>query len=73
MKLRTLILFAGVLLSTPGMAATDLDRIVAVINDDVIMRSELAEKIRTVTRPDAGTEHSAAATGLSWKNRCWTG
>ena len=49
MKLRTLILFAGVLLSTPGMAATDLDRIVAVINDDVIMRSELAEKIRTVT------------------------
>ena len=49
MKLRALILFAGVLLSTPGMAATDLDRIVAVINDDVIMRSELAEKIRTVT------------------------
>ena len=49
MKLRTLILFAGVLLSTPGMAATDLDRIVAVINDDVIMRSELGEKIRTVT------------------------
>lgn len=49
MKLRALILFAGVLLSTPGMAAQDLDRIVAVINDDVIMRSELAEKIRTVT------------------------
>ncbi len=49
MKLRALILFAGVLLSTPGMAAQDLDRIVAIINDDVIMRSELAEKIRTVT------------------------
>ena len=49
MKLRALILFAGVLLSTPGMAAQDLDRIVAVINDDVIMRTELAEKIRTVT------------------------
>ena len=31
------------------MAAQDLDRIVAVINDDVIMRTELAEKIRTVT------------------------
>ena len=49
MKLRALILFAGGLLSTPGMAAQDLDRIVAVINDDVIMRTELAEKIRTVT------------------------
>ena len=49
MKLRALILFAGVLLSTPGMAVQDLDRIVAVINDDVIMRTELAEKIRTVT------------------------
>ena len=42
MKLRALILFAGVLLSTPGMAVQDLDRIVAVINDDVIMRTELA-------------------------------
>ncbi len=50
MKLRALILFAGVLLSTPGMAVQDLDRIVAVINDDVIMRSELAEKIKTVTK-----------------------
>ena len=49
MKLRALILFAGVLLSTPGMAVQDLDRIVAVINDDVIMRTALAEKIRTVT------------------------
>ena len=42
-------LLAGILLSGPAMAAQDLDRIVAVINDDVIMRSELAVKIRGVT------------------------
>ena len=44
-----LIVLAGALLSGPGKAAQDLDRIVAIINDDVVMRSELAEKIRTVT------------------------
>ena len=40
---------AGALLCGPATAVQDLDRIVAVINDDVIMRSELAEKIRGVT------------------------
>ena len=30
-------------------AAVELDRIVAVVNDDVVMRSELDEKVRTVT------------------------
>ena len=44
-----LALLAGMLLSGPATAAQDLDRIVAIINDDVIMRSELGEKIRTVT------------------------
>ena len=42
-------LLAGILLSGPATAVQDLDRIVAVINDDVIMRSELAVKIRGVT------------------------
>ena len=42
-------LLAGMLLSGPATAVQDLDRIVAVINDDVIMRSELAVKIRGVT------------------------
>ena len=44
-----LALLAGMLLSGPVTAVQDLDRIVAVINDDVIMRSELAVKIRGVT------------------------
>ena len=43
-----LALLAGMLLSGPATAVQDLDRIVAVINDDVIMRSELAVKIRGV-------------------------
>jgi len=43
-----LALLAGMLLSGPVTAVQDLDRIVAVINDDVIMRSELAVKIRGV-------------------------
>ena len=30
-------------------AAVELDRIVAVVNDDVVMRSELNERVRTVT------------------------
>ena len=40
---------AGALLCGPAGAVQDLDRIVAVINDDVIMRSQLAEKISAVT------------------------
>ena len=44
-----LALLAGMLLCGPATAVQDLDRIVAVINDDVIMRSELAVKIRGVT------------------------
>ena len=40
---------AGALLCGPATAVQDLDRIVAVINDDVIMRSQLAEKISAVT------------------------
>ena len=44
-----LTLLAGMLLYGAATVAQDLDRIAAVINDDVIMRSELVEKIRTVT------------------------
>ena len=44
-----LLALAGTLLCGPATAVQDLDRIVAVINDDVIMRSELAVKIRGVT------------------------
>ncbi len=44
-----LILLVGALLARPVTAADELDRIVAIINDDVIMLSELSEKIRTVT------------------------
>lgn len=43
-----LLALAGTLLCGPATAVQDLDRIVAVINDDVIMRSELAVKIRGV-------------------------
>lgn len=44
-----LLALAGTLLCGPATAVQNLDRIVAVINDDVIMRSELAVKIRGVT------------------------
>ncbi len=44
-----LVLLAGVFLSAPAGFAQDLDRIAAIINDDVIMRSELNEKVRSVT------------------------
>ena len=40
---------ATVLLSGPAPAVQDLDRIVAIINDDVIMRSELDVKVQSVT------------------------
>ena len=42
-------LLTCVFLSAPAGFAQDLDRIVAIINDDVIMRSELNEKTRSVT------------------------
>ena len=47
--LLTLALLGGILLTGPASAVQDLDRIVAVINDDVIMRSELDVKVRSVT------------------------
>ena len=40
---------AALVLSGQATAVQDLDRIVAVINDDVIMRSELDVKVRSVT------------------------
>ena len=48
--MQRLLLIAALLLSVPVAAVQvqDLDRIVAVINDDVIMRSELVEKISSV-------------------------
>lgn len=49
MKRLTLALLAGILVSGPASAIQDLDRIVAVINDDVIMRSELNVKVKAVT------------------------
>ena len=44
-----LVLIAGACLPAADPAAQDLDRIVAIINDDVIMRSELAAKIQSVS------------------------
>ena len=44
-----LVLTAAVFLAPANAAAQDLDRIVAIINDDVIMRSELAVKIQSVS------------------------
>ena len=38
----------GSLFLIPAYAAVELDRIVAVVNDDVVMQSELAERVRTV-------------------------
>ncbi len=43
------LLLVAILLSGPVAAVQDLDRIVAVINDDIIMRTELLEKIRSVS------------------------
>ena len=42
-------LIAAVFLAPANTAAQDLDRIVAIINDDVIMRSELSGKIQSVS------------------------
>ena len=44
-----LLLVAGAFLPAAQPGAQDLDRIVAIINDDVIMRSELAAKIQSVS------------------------
>jgi len=41
-------LFALYLIQSPAYAYVPLDRIVAVVNDDVIMQSELETKIRTI-------------------------
>lgn len=46
---RCLALALAVLLAaTPSMAAQLLDRIVAVVNDDVVLQSELEQEVRTV-------------------------
>ena len=47
--MKRLLLLAALLLSGSVTAVQDLDRIVAVINDDVIMRSELLEKIGSIS------------------------
>jgi peptidyl-prolyl cis-trans isomerase SurA len=41
-------LFLAALLWAPGAHAVELDRIIAIVNDDVIMKSELEERLRTV-------------------------
>ena len=43
-----LALLVGFFQARPGLTDTELDRIVAIINDDVIMLSELSGRIRTV-------------------------
>ena len=48
-RISCLALLTGIFLSASPGIAQDLDRIVAIINDDVIMRSELAEKIGSVS------------------------
>lgn len=45
---QVLLLLVSVLACRTGSAAIELDRIIAVVNDDVIMSSELAEKVRSV-------------------------
>jgi len=44
----SLLLSINLLLTQPSPAGIELDRIVAVINDDVVMLSELSEKVRTI-------------------------
>ena len=44
-----LILFSFSLQAPSSHASRELDRIIAVVNNDVVMRSELAERVRTVT------------------------
>ncbi len=45
---RFFLLFLFLALIRPAGAAIELDRIVAVVNDDVVMASELEERLRTV-------------------------
>ena len=42
------VMLVSLLLPKSGLAAVELDRIVAVVNDDVVMSSELNERVRTV-------------------------
>ena len=45
---RVTCIFLTIILSQAGFAALELDRIIAVVNDDVIMSSELEDKVRTI-------------------------
>lgn len=45
---RAAALFAALLLAATTVHAVELDRIIAVVNDDVIMKSELEERLRTI-------------------------
>jgi peptidyl-prolyl cis-trans isomerase SurA len=47
-RLQTCLVFLGLLFALGARAAVQVDRIVAVVNDDVIMESELNDKLRTV-------------------------
>ncbi|HEX5513611.1 MAG TPA: peptidylprolyl isomerase [Gammaproteobacteria bacterium] len=47
--LRLAIVLAALLAVTPTMAAQVLDRIVAVVNDDVVLQSELEQEVATIT------------------------
>jgi len=46
--LRLAIVLAALLAVTPTMAAQVLDRIVAVVNDDVVLQSELEQEVATI-------------------------
>ena len=52
-------LLALLLIQSNGHAYVPLDRIVAIVNDDVIMQSELETKIRTVRGQMTRTGDSA--------------
>lgn len=69
--LRTILSLLGcVLFVQTAHSAVELDRIIAVINDDVVMKSELDEKIRTVKNQLKEQGTTLPPVG-SCKNRYW--
>ena len=65
-------LFTALLLaSSYAYSAPELDRIIAVVNDDVIMHSELETKIRTVLEQMRQAGDNPPPPGHSGKNNYW--
>ena len=54
----------------PGML---LDRVVAIVNDGVVMESELDEQTAVITRAPGAAEHASRRQTTSCASRCSSG